>query len=103
MLYDMETYDARGNLSGWNAQYAKFVNSSLTDAYGDAQRFPIAQAGVGFDVYEPEASALLGPRVARLVADGVPELFVFQFWLQPDGTVMIPPFWWEGLAAYKGK
>ena len=47
----METYDAKGNWTGWLTQYNKFVNSSGVDIYNDTQRFPVAKASPGFDVY----------------------------------------------------
>lgn len=101
MLYDMETYDARGNFSWWLEQYEKFVNSSGTDKYNDTQFFPISKASPGFDIYEAEAQAILKPRIERLIDDSIPELFIFQIWVGFDGIVAIPDFWWQHVEAYK--
>ena len=102
MLYNMETYDARGNLTYWNEQYAKFVNSTARDKYNDSQWFPIAKASPGFSVYESHELTLLRPRIERLIRDKIPELFIFQIWVSDtDGTVQIPESWWPHVSAYK--
>ena len=87
-------------MTWWTQQYRKFVNNSSVDKYNDTQKFPVAKASPGFDVYEAEDRALLRPRVELLLEDGVPELFMFQVWIDAEGEVAIPGFWWEHLAAF---